>query len=162
MKTLLLMRHAKSSWSDANLSDHDRPLNERGQRDAPRMGAYLSEQECTPECILASTAIRARTTAEKVAQGCGYQGLVAEHANLYCAAEPDVLELVRNTSDAFSTILLIGHNPTWEIMLRRFTGESRRMPTAAIACIQFTRQAWSDCEYHTGVLAHFWIPRDLA
>ena len=73
MKTLLLMRHAKSSWDDPDVADHDRPLNKRGKKDAPRMGQWLAEQGLTPEVIVTSTAKRARKTAELVAESCGCQ-----------------------------------------------------------------------------------------
>ena len=71
MKTLLMLRHAKSSWKDGSLSDHDRPLNERGKRDAPRMGQILKEQALVPELIISSTAKRARKTAAKMAEAAG-------------------------------------------------------------------------------------------
>ena len=76
MKTLLILRHAKSSWNYPELSDYDRPLNKRGKRDAPRMGKFLREQKLTPDRILTSSAKRARRTASKVAKACGYGGKV--------------------------------------------------------------------------------------
>ena len=77
MKTLLLLRHAKSSWSDPTLPDHDRPLNKRGIHDAPRMGKLLRHEHLMPDLILSSTAVRAKKTAELVAKACKYKGEIA-------------------------------------------------------------------------------------
>ena len=81
MKTLLVLRHAKSSWNDSALKDHERPLNDRGKRDAPRMGQLLNDHKLTPDLIISSTAKRARKTAKKVADSCGYQGEVTNQHN---------------------------------------------------------------------------------
>ncbi|MFG0335704.1 MAG: SixA phosphatase family protein, partial [Maioricimonas sp. JB049] len=83
MKTLLLMRHAKSSWADPSKADHDRPLNARGKRDAPRMGQWLLEQNLVPDRIVSSTARRARKTASRVASGCGYTAEIVHERALY-------------------------------------------------------------------------------
>ena len=83
MKTLLLLRHAKSSWKDGDLDDHDRPLNKRGKRDAPRMGQLLRDQDLLPELILTSSARRCRKTAEHVIQSSGYRGETRITGELY-------------------------------------------------------------------------------
>src|SRR5438105_4097768 len=82
-KTLLIMRHAKSSWKEAELDDHERPLNKRGRRAAPAMGQLLRENSLTPDAILSSTALRARQTAEAVAEACGFAGEISYHAEFY-------------------------------------------------------------------------------
>nr|NIL98123.1 hypothetical protein [Planctomycetales bacterium]NIP70269.1 hypothetical protein [Planctomycetales bacterium] len=94
MKTLLLLRHAKSSWDDSALDDHDRPLNKRGKRDAPRMGQLLVQQDLVPDCILTSTARRARKTAEAVAKACGGVVPLTEMPELYHATAEEIVGVV--------------------------------------------------------------------
>ena len=96
MKQLLIMRHAKSSWSDENLSDHDRPLNARGQNNAPRMGAFVAEQGCLPDIIISSTAQRAAMTAKLFVEGCGTAIPIRERRGLYHPSISDYTEAINN------------------------------------------------------------------
>lgn len=162
MKTLLLMRHAKSSWEDPELTDHDRPLNQRGLRDAPRMGQLIQEQGLTPDLIIASTAQRAQQTAYLVAQQCGDQTPIDSTGQLYLAAPHDYVAYLRSLDDQFSTVLVIGHNPGLEDLLESITGLFQGMPTAAVAHLQLAIPSWRQFSANPdGQQLHLWRPRDL-
>ncbi|MRN62395.1 MAG: hypothetical protein FIO03_10205 [Nitrosopumilales archaeon] len=94
VKSLLILRHAKSSWKHPELNDHDRPLNKRGKNDAPRMGKLLQKEKLIPDVILSSTAIRASATAESVVKACGYKGEVTLKRSLYAAGAETYLQLL--------------------------------------------------------------------
>jgi phosphohistidine phosphatase SixA len=98
VKSLLILRHAKSSWKHPELNDHDRPLNKRGKNDAPRMGKLLQKEKLIPDVILSSTAIRASATAESVVKACGYKGEVTLNRSLYAAGPEAYLQLLSNFS----------------------------------------------------------------
>src|ERR1041385_4366502 len=111
MKTLLILRHAKSDRSDAGLRDHDRPLAPRGEADAPRMGALLKVLDCIPDRIITSTAVRARDTAHLVAAAMGYDGPLDEREHLYGGGTDGAMRELRACDGAAETVLLVGHNP---------------------------------------------------
>ena len=111
-KQLLIMRHAKSSWSEANLADHDRPLNRRGLRDAPRMGLRLSEYKLIPDAVVASTAVRARTTAELVIENCrGIRTELELDPDFYHAPPSTYTTRMRRLDNGVERVLFVGHNP---------------------------------------------------
>jgi phosphohistidine phosphatase len=115
MKSVLVLRHAKSSWKHPELADHDRPFNKRGKRDAPRMGELLRNEHLIPEVIISSTAIRARDTAEAVAKACGYKGQITLNRSLYADGPEAYLEAVSKVILAASrlrTILLYSQTTT--------------------------------------------------
>ena len=112
MKTLVLVRHAKSSWSDPSLDDFDRPLNKRGERNAPEMGRRLGESGLQPDIFVSSPANRARSTAEIIAKELDYPAdNIIYHGDLYHASPGDLLEAVRSLGDNIETAFLFGHNP---------------------------------------------------
>jgi phosphohistidine phosphatase len=136
MLTLLLMRHAKSSWDDSQLSDHDRPLNARGLRSAPRMGRLLREQGLVPQLIVTSTARRAMDTAHAIVTAVGYDGRIEVTRRLYLA-EPEVyLEVLSELEPRHGRVLVIGHNPGIAQLVEQLTGVAEEMPTAAIAQVE--------------------------
>jgi phosphohistidine phosphatase len=162
MKTLLLLRHAKSSWKNTYLADHDRPLSGRGKRDAPRMARFLRERDLVPELIVTSTAKRAVTTAEAIAQFSGYQEELAKTRRLYHAWTETYLEIIRELPDRFQRVMLVGHNPGMEELLEVLTGLQERMPTAALAHIELPVRHWNEVdEAGTGELIDVWRPRDI-
>lgn len=163
MKTLLLMRHAKSSWKEPELADHERPLNKRGKLNAPRMGRLLREQELTPELILSSTARRARQTAEAVADLSGYQGELRLEGELYAAPAETCLEALQGLQDdALNVVLLVGHNPGLEELLELLTGDYAPLPTAAIAQVDLPIERWGELTADIeGRLVNLWNPREL-
>jgi phosphohistidine phosphatase len=161
MKTLLLMRHAKSSWDSPGLPDHARPLNRRGQRDAPRMGQLLAEKEMLPDRILSSDAVRARQTAEAVAEALGFRGDIQLLEDLYGAGPDDYPRVLRAIPDRCASVLVISHNPGLEQFLRRATHRIEAMPTAAIAWLELALEKWSDLTLETSAeLVQVWRPRE--
>lgn len=144
MKNLLVMRHAKSSWKDPSLDDHDRPLNGRGNRDAPRMGRLLEEAKLIPDCILTSTARRARRTAELVAEQLPVHVTVSATDDLYHASADEWSRQIQNLPRTASTVLCIGHNPGLEDFLASATNRYVAMPTAAIAHLVVKVNQWSE------------------
>ena len=103
MKNLLILRHAKSSWEFTDLSDHDRPLNNRGKRDAPRMGKVLLKERLVPQLIISSSAARARSTAEKVAKTSHYGGEISVESSLYRAGSSAYLDTLRHLTNPYDT-----------------------------------------------------------
>jgi len=136
MKTLLLLRHAKSNWDDEALADYDRPLNERGRHDAPRIGRHLARLDLVPDLIVASGARRAEATAKRVAIAAGYPGDIRYTDELYLADPETFLEIARETDDVVARLMLVGHNPGIEELVTALTGHDERMPTAAVACFR--------------------------
>lgn len=114
-RELVIVRHAKSDWADGGLSDHDRPLNDRGRRDAPRMAAALAGQGLAPGAILSSTALRAFTTARVFAAGLGFPEEKIVTDRRWYLAEPAVwMETIRSLNESLGTVLIFGHNPGLE------------------------------------------------
>jgi phosphohistidine phosphatase len=162
MKTLLLLRHAKSSWKHPELADHDRPLNKRGKRAAPRVGALLRDQNLTPDLILCSTAVRARSTADLVAEACGYGGEIRPVRRLYMAEPTAYVDVLRNVEAQPGRVMVVGHNPGLEAWLEALTGEATTLPTAALAQVNLPLDRWRDLEDDAkGHLVNVWRPKDL-
>lgn len=161
MKTLLILRHAKSSWEDRSLSDHDRPLNPRGRRDAPRMGRLLEDEELWPALILSSTASRAATTTQLLAEDQSYAGEIRYLSELYLAGPHDYINTVRRVGGDADSLMVVGHNPGLELLVQMMTGDWERMPTAALACIHIPIDDWTDLDTTGGELAGIWRPKEL-
>lgn len=162
MKTLLILRHAKSSWKQPALDDHDRPLSPRGARDAPRMGALLRRRGLTPDLIVSSTAVRARTTAERAADRSGCGGGVRLDRRLYLARPETVAAVAGDLGGGATRLLVVGHNPGLEELVARLTGAAEILPTAALAQVRLPIDAWSELSTSTrGALVGLWRPREL-
>jgi phosphohistidine phosphatase len=161
MKTLLLLRHAKSSWDDTKLHDFDRPLSDRGRRAAPRMGKAFAERGLIPDLIVSSPAVRAKQTVEAFITGAGLDAPLKFDGSIYDASSAELMRLIRELTDSRKTVLLVGHNPGFEETLARLTGAYERMPTAALACIELLVDRWEDVEDSSGRLAWFLTPKLL-
>jgi phosphohistidine phosphatase len=162
MKTLLLMRHAKSSWNHPELADHDRPLNKRGKRDAPAMGEYVAEQELVPDLVISSTAVRARKTAEKVARAFGEKIEPVLFPELYHAEPPNYESVLCGLSDQYSRVLLVSHNPGIEEILALLAGVDEAVPTATVAWIELPIESWGQFSVDVqGELITVWKPHEL-
>jgi len=162
MKTILIMRHAKSSWENAYLSDHDRPLKKRGKRDAPRMAQLLFEKDLIPDLIISSSAKRALSTAEIVAIECDYDIEIQVTRELYHADSSIFIELLQGVTDYYSRIMIVGHNPGMEELIEDLTGEWHRMPTAAIAQVELPINHWNELDDETTAdLENVWTPKNL-
>ena len=161
MKTLYLLRHAKSSWDDPGLKDFDRPLNQRGLKAAPRMGAYILKEEIRPDLVLSSPALRAKQTTHMVCEAAGLSSLINFDERIYEAGVQRLFEIVAGFEDNLNTALMVGHNPGFEELLAALTGESQRMPTAALACIELKIKKWSDLTGGSGKLKWLVKAKDL-
>ena len=162
MKTLLIMRHAKSSWDDNGVADHERPLTARGERDAPRMGKLLRREGVVPQAIVASDAVRAQATARAVAEACGFEGEVEFSSALYGAGPETFREVLNKLPEQVESVLVVGHNPGSEELLQELTGEDEHMPTAAIAQVELDVAQWSEWGEATGGrLVAVWRPKEV-
>jgi phosphohistidine phosphatase len=163
MKRLLLLRHAKSSWAEGGLADFDRPLNERGLRDAPLVGLHLRAQKIRPDLALCSPAERARQTAALVLEAARLQPLRLRYdERIYEADVSRLLEVVSQIEEEAGEVLIVGHNPGMEALLERLTGETRRMTTAALASITLDVEKWSKVREGNGRLEWHVRPKELA
>ena len=164
MKTLLVLRHAKSSWDDTPLDDHERPLNERGGRDGPRMGKLVRTHRLTPDIIISSDAVRARRTAEAVAETARYAGGILLDPRLYLASPSGVLAVLRTVPETHAgSVMIVGHNPGLEDLVAQLTGEQQDFPTAALAHIGLPIDRWRDLKGSTrGRLLRLWRPKEIA
>lgn len=161
MKRLSILRHAKSSWKDSSLDDHDRPLNKRGLRDAPRVGEVLLDLHLVPDAILSSTARRARDTALAVAGTSEFPDEVLLTRELYLASPETYLEQLRALPDTIADAMVVGHNPGIEDLVARVIGRSERMPTAALAVVELPIDSWKDLgPPPLGTLRTIWRPRE--
>ena len=162
MKTLLILRHAKSSWKDVSLADHDRPLNKRGKRDAPRMGQLLRDEDLLPDLIITSTARRALMTVEALVEASGYDGEVHLTHDFYHASTEAFLAILSQVPNDYQRVMVVGHNPGLEVLLDVLTGEYLRMPTAALAQVSLPIQSWVQIDGDMmGVLVDYWRPKEL-
>jgi phosphohistidine phosphatase len=160
VKTLLLMRHAKSDWDAEYGSDHDRPLNERGTRSAKLMGRVLVEEGLQPGQVISSTALRAKTTAElAIAAGQWDAGLALDRA-LYEEGPRGVLGAAA-TAPEVSRLMLVGHQPTWSMLVGALTGERTEMKTATVAVVDLDLESWAGLPEASGELRRVLSPRDF-
>jgi phosphohistidine phosphatase len=145
MKTLLLVRHAKSDWGDISLPDQQRPLAGRGERDAPEMGKRLARRGVRPDLILSSPALRARSTAELIADKLDYKRKdVVIDGKLYGSGPDGLLEAIEGISDKVECAMLVGHNPDLSELAHRICGEIAQLATCAVAEFTFDTKSWSD------------------
>lgn len=162
MKTLLLMRHAKSSWKDHDLEDQLRPLNKRGKKDAPLMGLLIREKELTPQQILSSTAERARETTQSIIETTGFTGKVEYLESFYLGEPENYLDVLHFLPDDVERVMIMGHNPGLEGLLQILTGAVEPLSTAAIAYIVLPIRHWSELNNSVeGELIELWRPREL-
>ena len=143
MKTLFLVRHAKSSWEDAALPDKERPLNERGIRDAPRMGKRLAKRDARADLILSSPARRALTTAQIIAKAIGYRrkNIVVDD-RLYPGAANRIFQFIRRLDKALDRVMIVGHDPALTELAHRLSSEITHLPTGAVAEFTFDAKSW--------------------
>ena len=161
MKTLLLLRHAKSSWKDSDIDDHERPLNKRGKKDAPRMGQLLKEENLLPDLILSSSAKRCRKTAEHVIAASGYRGETRFCGEIYEAHASALVDFLAKIGEA-KRVLFIGHNPGMEELLESLIGIYTPLSTAALAQVELDIDSWAGiCKEPKARLAKIWQPGEL-
>lgn len=163
-RTLLLMRHAKSDWSDDSLKDIQRPLNSRGRKDAPMMGTFIKGILESPDKIICSNAVRARKTAELVAGSCNYKRDIVVEPSLYDSTPGKYIQSINKVPDEVKTLLVVGHNPTVEQLMSalcsgRPNEVSLRMPTASIVSFIIEDRNWNEIELGMCELKWFVTPK---
>ena len=161
MRTLYLLRHAKSSWKDETLRDFDRPLKGRGRKAAEQMGQVLAEEKLKSPLVISSPAVRARETTELVLESAGLKVEPRFEERIYEADVRTLLAIVRSIPDSSRTAIMVGHNPGFENLNEYLTGDGRHMPTCALAKIEFDAASWSEVSEESGRLELFVTPKDL-
>ena len=162
MKTLFLLRHAKSSWDSPADTDFERPLNKRGWRTAPLMGEFIAENDLVPEAIVSSTATRARQTAETVAEHCGFEGDIEFTGELYPTSVGRCINALKTMPDNAASVMLVAHNPGIEEFLSHLTGQYNTIQTCVLSHIEIELDDWSGLDNETrGELIEIYRPREL-
>ncbi len=161
MRTLWLLRHAKSAWDDPTLTDHERPLNHRGRLAAPRIAQVLTAQTSLPQLVLCSSSVRTRATWDLIAPA--VPAIPVEyHADLYHAETSTLRRHFHRVPESITSVLLIGHNPGLEEWFTELTGAREPLPTAALVQLTVPLRCWSELTTTTGCqLERIWRPRDL-
>ncbi len=164
---LILIRHAKSSWDDPKLEDHDRPLNGRGRDGALDIGEWLAQHDYRPDLVLCSTAARTRETWEIIENALSAQAELRLDKSLYHASAEQMLEVLQGSGSA-QTVLMLGHNPGMARMAGALAGNPphhprfSHYPTAATTVFQFDVSDWRDVKWETGDVLDFAVPRGEA
>ena len=170
MKTLYLLRHAKSDWGDPGLADHDRPLAPRGQTAAPRVAAVMAHEGLVPAHVLCSTATRARETWDLIAETWGTPVPFETRRAIYDADGGDLIAMAQRLDEALPSAMLVGHNPAMEEAAARLAGDGApdalqalagKYPTAALAVLTFPGESWRAVRPGAGTLTRFLRPKDL-
>ncbi|HQU92222.1 MAG TPA: histidine phosphatase family protein [Pyrinomonadaceae bacterium] len=160
MKTIYLLRHAKSSWDNESLSDFERPLNERGMNTAPFMGEVITGRGYVPSLIISSPAMRAKTTAELVIQSGDFGSQMTLDDRIYEASPNTLRQVASELGDDAESVMLVGHNPGMEGFIRYLTGLIEPMPTAALAVISLAIASWKDIDADSGTIVEIIRPKD--
>jgi phosphohistidine phosphatase len=160
-KTLVIIRHAKSDWS-VGVDDFNRPLNERGRGDAPRMGRYLSEQQLIPDHILTSSAIRAKHTAQLIAHELAIPLVdIQQEEGLYHAAPSQLLKHIHALPQHANRAFVVGHNPGLSELVSRLTNENIELKTCCVAVLTTHADNWEEVFWETCHLQSYFSPKNL-
>lgn len=165
MKSLFLLRHAKSSWSDPGLEDRQRPLNNRGKRDAPIMGERLRARNEYPDLILASPALRARCTAELFADACGYSPeMIVEEADLYFSSTRSIASIIVDQDDQYRSLMLVFHNPDITQFVNSIDGAKRivNVPTCGLIKLVSDIERWRDWSVSNARFEYSDTPKNIS
>jgi phosphohistidine phosphatase len=168
MKQLLLMRHAKSSWTDPNVADIDRPLTPRGRKAATRVAKYLEDSSLEPAIVLCTSAVRARQTLELLRPAIPESSTVKIEPRLYSADSKELMTRVRRLSQTAPSVLIIGHNPAIQDLVLTLASEDprsdeirKKFPTAALALFDAPIKEWKLFRPGKASLVHFVTPKGL-
>ncbi|NLC29760.1 MAG: hypothetical protein GX773_04815, partial [Chloroflexi bacterium] len=161
-KTLMLLRHAKSSWKDQSLKDFDRPLKKKGKKAAKLIAKMMAHNQILPDAVLSSPAKRARETTEIVNKHSGFEGSTQFLDSLYMAEPMDYIIALRELPDEVDRVLVVGHNPGLEALMNLVDGKSDALPTATLAVLNLQLNHWRDFDTSTaGELRNFWDPDEM-
>lgn len=170
MKTLYFLRHAKSDWANPNLSDYDRPLNERGIRVSARLGRLFRDMAIRPDLILCSPARRARQTLNVIQQETGEDYQVKYDPGLYESGAGDIEAVIRAVPGDVGELMVVGHNPGLETLVQQLMAGGKsaplsklheKFPTGGLAILNFNIDTWADLAADSGNLIDFIVPREL-
>ena len=161
MKRLYLIRHAKSSWNNSDLTDFERPLNQRGKRDAPFMGKRLKDHKVKADLIISSPAKRALKTAKIIAKEIDFPTeKILPNESIYEEGTLASLKLIRNIDDSYNNVMLFGHNPTITSLATYLTNyQIQNMPTCSIFCMEFNIDSWKEMSEGEGTFIFFDYPK---
>jgi len=159
MKTVLFARHAKSNWNEPGISDFDRPLNEKGEVDAPLMAKYLQQCGYIIHEIISSDAARALATAEEYKKCLTPDVPVLQNHSIYAASQLDIIDIIKALPAKKSTVMIVGHNPTMTDVVNYYTEDGvSDMPACSVAIVQFEVSSWDDIKIGVGDLLAFEYP----
>ena len=163
MKTITFIRHAKSDWGNPGLADYERPLNHRGEKDAPEMGRRLSETDYKPQLIYLSTAERTRQTVKLLAKKAKWKDVDAVEKDwLYLASTEEYIKYIEKLHDELDHVCFCGHNPTITSVINYFTGgHIDNVPTCGIGVIEFKVDQWKTISKDSGRLVHYDYPKNI-
>lgn len=163
-KMLLLLRHAKSSWKDEDISDHERPLNKRGKKDAPKIGKLLKNLNLTPDKIISSSAKRAIDTAKLVSKNCKYNNFIEVNTLLYGNNPDYYLKIISMVSNQKNRLLVVGHNPVIEKTVELLTNQIERIPTCTLVQINLSINDWKSIyklNPTESEIVNIWRPKEI-
>jgi len=161
MKKLYIVRHAKSSWSDASLSDFERPLNSRGEKDAPLMGEILKKKGILPDLVISSSAKRALTTAKIISEKIGYsKKKIEKDTNIYHAGLRNMISIINEVSNDVQSLMIFGHNPTFTQLINVLANyDLPNLPTCAVVEIECLVNNWQALTAGTGKVVNYEYPK---
>lgn len=159
MRKLYIIRHAKSSWSDAALNDFERPLSKRGKANAPMMGERLKKKGVMPDIIISSPAKRAKSTAEMIAKEIGYEKKVLFDENIYKSSVDELRKILTALDDKNSTVFLVGHNPELNMLVDYYVKFYENIPTCGVVEVEFDCDRWANIEPKYAKLLSFDYPK---
>lgn len=161
MKTLYLIRHGKSDWSDPSLNDFERPLNKRGEKNAPFMGELLAQNNVHPDLIVSSPAVRAKMTAKEIAKKVGYDTKeIVYEEGLYMADVDKIEEVLQKISSSKKSVFIIGHNPGLTRFAEYISGyEIDNIPTCGIVCVTLKSNGWKSLGRGAAQFVSFEYPK---
>ena len=159
MKRLFIIRHAKSDWTNLNLEDFDRPLNEKGKNNLNLIAKKLSKKNICPDLIISSPAFRARETAKVLAQTIGYSEEIMYNEYLYEASLKTVLDIVNYIDDEYDDVFLVGHNPGLNLLAFYFVDFNENLPTCGVIELKFKCNSWREVCRNNAKLVSFEYPK---
>ena len=163
-KVLLILRHAKSSWKNKNLNDHDRPLNKRGRKEAIKMGEYLRAMDLVPDAIITSSALRAIETTILVCSQSSYNGVVEVNFSFHGGNTLSYIQAISTSNEDKNRLLIVGHNPTLEESVSKLTNKVVRLPTCTLIQIRLNIVNWNAISLHSEFkpeIVEIWRPKKI-
>jgi len=160
LKRLLIIRHAKSNW-DSAVTDFERPLNNRGLSDAPKIGLFLKEVALFPDFIISSGANRAITTAKLIAQSMDYNNEIVVDNKIYNASIDDIKSVINKIDEKYNTVFLFGHNPGLSNLINELSGEWVNLKTCCVVELEIIVDKWSHISNETAIFREYHSPKAL-